>query len=218
MKEIMVVSLFSLLYYFIYKRCFTKYVLITLLISTVHTSALFMIPVYFIPLLRWKNVDYKWAIAMLIFILYLANIIMNVVVEALISKFWVHFTRVGAFGMDEGISLMGTIKAVILGLFIILNLKKFNKDDPREMLIYNGCIMYVFFAICGFKIYMIQRFVHYFMPCLMIGYPIVISRIKDINRRRIVLALVVTVLILSSINIIMDPPYYFYWDNTFIKW
>lgn len=218
MKEIMVVSFFSLLYYYIYRRCFVKYVLITLFISMIHTSALFMLPVYFLPLIRWKHVDYKWAIALLILTLYLAGQIMGVVVEKLIGTFWVHLAREGAFGMDEGISLQGTIKAVVLGMFVVLNLKKFNKNSSREMLIYNGCIMYVFFAICGYKLYMIQRFVHYFTPCLMIGYPIVISRINDLNRRRIVLALTVIVLILSSINIILEPPYYFYWNNVVVKW
>ena len=218
MKELLVVSLFSLLYYYIYTKQKVKYISIGLLLSTMHTSLLFILPIYFLPLVKWKKLNVKWVLLIFVAILLSAYQIMNVIVESVINRFFVHYERVGAFGMDEGISLQGTLKAVLLSLFVVLNLKKFNKNSAREMLIYNGCILYAFFAVCGYKIYMIQRLVHYFMPCLMIGYPIVISRIKYANRRRLVLVLIVTVLILSSINIILDPPYYFYWDNSSTRW
>lgn len=218
MREFLAFSLFTLCIKFIYKKNIYLYTISVLIISTIHLSAIFMLPVYFLPRLRWKSFDKITILLSLLLVTGVVYLFMGNIINVVTSYVYEGYNNKDAFGMDKGISLLATFKAIAVSLFAILNFKYFNKNDNRDMLIYNGCLLYLFFALCGFKVYILQRLTMYFSAFLMMAYPLIISRIRSQMLRRNAIIFLCILLIASISNILFSSTYYFYWDNQRVDW
>lgn len=218
MRELIAASLFCNCYKFIYEKKPGKYVLSVVLISTIHMSAIFMLPLYLVTRLRWSG---KSIISVLV-VVSLLTIFLFQMADEIVSLTTLYmyegYSDSSHFGMDEGISIMGTLKAVVLSGGVLLGYKYFNFKDRRDILIYNGCVLNIIVAVCGMKIFMIQRLTHYLIPCMMLGYPLILSRMKNKSTRQLWTLIIVLLFIASIINTVMDSEYYFYWDNTQYRW
>lgn len=218
MREYLAFTLFTLCIGFIYKRKIILYTISVLIISSIHLSAIFMLPVYFLPRLKWKSFDKTTIILTLMLVTGAVYLFMGNIINAVTSVVYEEYNSNSAYGMAAGTSIESTFKAIAISLFALLNLDKFNKNDDRDMLIYNGCIFYVFFALCGFKVYMLQRLTMYFSAFLMMAYPLIISRISSLIFRRNAILFLCILLIASISNILFSSNYYFYWDNVRYDW
>ena len=218
MREFLAFSLFTLCIRFIYRKQFKYYVISILIISTVHLSAVFMLPLYFIPRIRWKSFDRMTIILSFILIVAFVFLFMGRILDIVTTYIYEEYNEVNAFGMNKGTSMEGTLKAIALSLIVVINLKYFNRNNDRDMLVYNGCLLYMFFAICGFRVYMLQRLTMYFSAFLMIAYPLIISRIRSQSIRRNAILFLSILLISSIANLLLSTTYYFYWDNQTVDW
>lgn len=118
-----------------------------------------------------------------------------------------------AFGMGNGITINSLIKYLLISFGIIINVKKFNLNNPKELVIVNGSIMLLFFSVMSAKIFMIQRMTHYFIPFIMLGYPIIINRSKN---KKISILIVLILFTMLHINFLIKGEYYFFWDNKYL--
>lgn len=219
MRQIFAASLVALSYKYIFTRDSVKYFIVIILISTIHLSAIFMIPMYFVLTRKWdfqKNRYVKILIIMLVCALFyfFAPSFFNLVSRYMYTEYY----SVTAYGVSEGIGILGTLKAFVLACGVIINSKYFNFKNVKERAIYNGCIMYLIIAFCGAKIFIIQRLVHYFVPCLLVAYPHIILNVQNKKRQQFFMALAVILFVLSGINVVLNPTYYFYWENENVLW
>ena len=218
MRELLAASMVCNCYKFVCERKFAKYALSVLLISTVHLSALFMLPFYFVTNIRWSGKS----VLSVVVVVFGVSIILFQMADEIVSVttllLYEGYSDLSHFGMDEGISFAGTFKSVVLSSGVLLGYKYFNNKDTRDMMIYNGCVLNIIVAICGMKIFMIQRLTHYLIPCVMLGYPLILSRIRNNSTRHFWLVIIVLLFVASIINTIIDSDYYFYWENTQYRW
>lgn len=218
MRNVLAAALFTFAIKYIYEEDFKKYLLIVVLISLVHTSAIFMIPIYFLPKIRWKRLKPSVVI--------LGTIILGVLLYFMADKisdiasllFYSDYIGENAYGMSEGISVFGTFKGLVYSGGVLVNMKYFDKNNKKEMMIYNGCMLHFIITICGAKVLIIQRFVFYFIPFVMLGYPLILRKISGIKKRKLYLGVIVLILILSGVTAIISNEYYFFWDNQYISW
>ena len=219
MRQVMAASLIALSYKYIFQKKFIKFCISVLLISSIHLSAIIMIPMYFVLIYRWNFASYKYikvlSISLICFLMYF----FTPVLFDLFSKYvYTAFHSSSAYGVSEGIGFLGTLKAIVLAGGVIINSKYFDRDKIRDRVIYNGSVLYLIIALCGANIFIIQRFTHYFIPCLLIAYPHMICQIQSKKSKFLYKIVIASLFIISGINMVLNPNYYFYWDNKIISW
>lgn len=218
MRQILVASMFSLTFGLIVEKKFIRYLIAVILISTLHTSLIFMVFAYFIPNIRWRKSSITIVIITTIILSVFFYIFSDRAFYYLTGFLYKNYANEGHYGTTEGISFFGTAKAIILALVVLVNKKYFNLDSRRDSLLYNSAIFYIVIAVCGFKLFIIQRFIHYFVPFLMISYAHIASSIKVSTKKIQFLAIVSIILFSSLINTMLYSEYYFYWENSKIFW
>lgn len=218
MRMLLAASLYALTYRYIYEKNWKKYVLSVLVISLIHTSVIVMLPLYFLPNIKWEKL--KTSVVIVASILLAGGIFAfsDEIIHFVSSYIYTEYLDEGAYGMTFGVGILGTLKALIFSGGILINKRYFDGNNKRDMLIYNGCLLHFIFALCGMRVFMIQRFVHYLMPSIMLGYPIIVSRIKGKRKKQIYVFGIVCILLLSIMNTVIGNNYYFYWNNQFVFW
>jgi len=217
-RQLLVAALCLFCYKFIETREFGKYLIWVVLISGFHLSALVMIPAYFFSNIQWKKKSSAVVIGSAVVLALMAWIFADGIISIVTKFIYTTYSESTTYGMSYGIGILGTFKAIAMASGILFNYKKFDMTNPKERLVYNGTILYLIFAVVGGKIYMIQRFVHFFIPCLMIGYPMLLTKIQSRPNRQFATIVVICFFVASGLNVMLDGVYYFYWDNKFIEW
>ncbi len=218
MRQILVAALCSLCYQFIEKKEFLKYFVSIVFIAGFHLSTIIMIPAYFFLNIQWKKKNSLLMIAIVV-AMTLSTYFFADDIIAVVTKFiYSEFSSDNAFGMSYGVGILSILKSIAMASGVLLNYKRFDMKNSKERLIYNGTILYLIFAVIGSKIYMIQRFTHFFIPCLMIGYPILLTKIQSPKNRQFATIVTVCFFIASGINVMIDGVYYFYWENQMLNW
>lgn len=218
MRQLLAASLYLSCYKYIEEKNFLKYLFAVLLISAIHQSAIFMIPLYFLFQIDFKKKNRRILILSAIIFCVFAYIYAGKILSIVSRYIYMSYADPTHFGVSEGVGFLGTIKAVAMASGILLNYKKFDISNKREKLILLGTILYLIFAVAGGKVFIIQRFTHFFLPCLMIGYPVLLSKIKNRKTRNSYTIIIVVFFILTNVNAMVDNNYYFYWDNKTIFW
>ena len=219
MRQILAAALVALSYKYIFTKEFRKYCFAVILITTLHLSAVVMIPMYFALTHKWNMHEGRTikilGISLICILFYFFSSYIFVFVS---QYFYTDYRLASAFGVNEGIGILGTFKAFVLAGGIIINSKYFDMNNIMERVIYNGCVIYLIIAACSANIFIVQRFTHYFVPCLLLAYPNILCKIQNRNSKRLLTVIVVVMFILSGINAVLDSNYYFYWDNKTIHW
>lgn len=219
MRQIMAASLFALTFTYIFQKKFIQFCISVLLISTIHLSAIIMIPIYFVLTSHLNFKRYKILKIFSIFLICVSMYFFTPFLFSFISKYvYIEYNSSSADVVTEGIGILGTLKAIVLAGGVIINSKYFDMDKIRDRVIYNGSIIYLIIAVCGANIFIIQRFTHYFVPCLLIAYPHIMSQIQSKKNRMVYKVVIASLFIISGINVVLDPNYYFFWDNKIISW
>lgn len=212
-RQLLVAALGSFCYRFIENKQFNKYLISVVLISGIHLSALIMLPLYFFANIQWKKKKMVEVIEIILILAVLTWLLVDVGVSIVTKFVFEEYSDSSMYGMAYGVRISGTIKAIAMAAGILLNYQKFDMTNPKERLMYNGTILYLLFAIAGAKIYMVQRLTHFFIPCLMIGYPILLTKIQSQRNRQFATIVTTCFFIATGLNVILDGVYYFYWDN-----
>lgn len=213
-RQSIAASLFCLCFPYLCQGYFFKYCIAVFFIMSFHFSSIVLIPLYFLlrskfTLKLGKN---------FLFILLIISLLIYFVTPSIflyITKYAYTEYQNGGFGVDYGISRNTMIKYFLISGIVIINFRKFNLNNIKERVIYNGTILFFIFSIMSAKIFMLQRIIHFLMPFLILAYPIIINRSK--NKTVAVLA-VVTLFLGLHCNYLIDGNYYFFWNNIFLKW
>ncbi|MCI8483241.1 MAG: EpsG family protein [Lachnospiraceae bacterium] len=212
-RQILAASLFCCCFYSLYQGKWKRYFLSVLGIMLFHFSAVVLIPLYFLLRADFSKVKqtvffcYSTVAAVYLFTPQITNFVT--------SFFYENYRNTNAYGMSEGLSLFSACKSLALGLVVLLNYKKFNYQDEKEKVIFNGCFVYLLFGAASFRIKMLYRFVNFFVPFLMLAYPMIANRGKN---RSLSLGMSGLFLIILHSNWTFYAKYYFFWENTLCYW
>lgn len=219
MSQFLAAALFSLCYKYVYKQQFLLYCLCVLLVASFHQSALFMLPLYFVLNFKWERVT-KGVALLAAFLLVALVYFMTDDMVALVTRFtYQEYASDSAYGMGIGRSVLGTVKAVVMSGGVLVFSRYFDLSNAKERMVYNGCILYLLISVCSMKIYMIHRIAYFFVPCIMLAYPLILSKMENKKTRRLFTVLFTVMFIGLQLNILVDPEdYYFYWNNRTVKW
>lgn len=190
-RQFMAAALFFVAGKYVYEKDIVKYVAAVLLISTIHKSAIVMIPFYWLLNVNWKKKKYG---IISFFILVIAFVVL-LNVKGFVDIAKVHLYDdygEGAFGYGKSnISYFALIRPIFFIFFMFLNLAKINLEDRIERCNFNATLYFSFFYIASYQIYIVYRFTYFFLPFILIAVPNLVYKGKNKNNRLINLGLAV---------------------------
>ena len=167
-RNMIAISIFLFSIRYIEERKFAKYLLCMLVAIFIHTTALIMLPAYFVAHVKLSN----WIYGALYLIALVAFSFTQQIFDLLgrlFASIPFIMSNIQGYGSDEDFAqnaavftLGGVIRIIILCLLLYCR--------QRIMLLKNGIVlfnlayMYLLIAILGFYIPIFSRFVHYFAP------------------------------------------------------
>lgn len=192
MRQCLAAALLFLCVKFIIDGSFKKYLLSVLIISTIHQSALFMIPIYFIARLKpWSKKIY-----MIIGIAVLGLLFYEVLSSYLFKI--IENTNYGYYSdFDEGgSSIMRTLVNMVPIIFAYLKRNELKEKWPQSNVFVNMALLNCIFVAFGMSNWIFNRFSLYLQLYNFILLPYIIQNcLEGKQRRTIYLAFIVCYLI-----------------------
>ena len=155
------------------KKRIIPYMLLVLLASTVHKSALIMIPFYFILQIKLTKVVLALYTAVTLGIFLTSNIILK-----LVTKLW-YGNYVGSIYLDYGNDWFYMIASIVFFAVIYIYRDKLCAEDSTNHIYVNCAFFYFFFWFIAWKHTLIDRFTMYFEPAVIIALYILIKRLYN---------------------------------------
>lgn len=212
LRQILACSLSFLMFNLITNKKIYKYFICTFLISTIHKSALILIPFYFLLRINWskRNKLIITFISILIFSIvfiypyFFINIMKGIVYENY---------NINSYGISWGLPISSLIKPGLILLFILIHNNIIDKNNIKERILLNANLYYFGFSLLAIRVEMFTRLSHYFAPYILILIPYIISKIKNKRHRALYLiGGVILLLIYSTVTKgLFNSNYYFIW-------
>jgi hypothetical protein len=172
MRQALATSIFLISIQYIFKQDFLRYALLILLATLFHASAIILLPIYLLGMLKFK-ITTPIAIGVTIFLLSLLILqnhlspIMSQFIEAFAPQYKIYDEK-GSLGYGLGIAFN------ILIMYMILIFDRYYKGE--ESLIIRLSVLAAFFIPFGFIIMLIGRLRFYFDPLTLAVYPLILMK------------------------------------------
>lgn len=175
MRQSVAIAIFLLSIEYIYKRDLIRYLLCIGIAWLFHSSALILLPVYFIGYLNWKINNIWGNVIFLIFIsLFIFGNIISPGLYFLIGNYFegyeAYIGTVAEIGSGVGIIFMSMF------FIFIIYFSRF-QEKQKKIFFYIAIIGFMFIPL-GLLVAMISRASMYFTPATIVVYPILMSNIK----------------------------------------
>ena len=211
MKNFFACALFFLAVENIYKKKPHLYILEVLLISTVHQSALLLLPMYCLLRFNFFERKNRWVLLSVIFgVVVIFSEFYSIVFSA--QKLIGYNLTSDSYGVSTG-SLGSLLKTIFLFFFVILLSKHLDYKNITERVWMNGCCACVVFQLFAYRMFMMQRFAFYFSGFFILLIPLLIYRSR--NTKLLKVGIVVFVLVYALI-MRKDDVYYTFFNNQYI--
>lgn len=210
MRHIMAVAIIFGGSKFLYAREFYKFLAVVLIASFFHTTALAIIPFYFILNVKYNKRNFiAITLGLVITTIFIRNIL------NIIFRFGFQRYANYEYGMT-GLNLTSAVVPTAILLFVLFHKNSINLKEIKTKIWFNATFYYAIFSVLGLRIQMIQRFAEFFAPYILLLIPLVISNIKNKNQKIIYCYLIVTLVIAYNYITLSGTgydPYYFIWNR-----
>lgn len=172
MRQSLAISIFLLSINYIFKQDFLRYLLLILLATLFHASAIILLPIYLLGMLKFK-ITTQTAIGVTIFLLSLFILqdylspIMSQFIEAFAPKYAIYDER-GSVGYGLGIAFNTLI------IYMMLIFDRYYKAE--ESLLIRISVLGAFFIPLSLVIMLIGRLRFYFDPLIFAVYPFILIK------------------------------------------
>lgn len=179
MRQAVAVSFFILaIDYIIQKKPF-KYIILIFIATLFHTSAVVLFPLIIISYINWKI---KFVHIILVFVVFLIPIYFLKDITAYINVFVSQYFEIYSYYLENagGTSISEIGLGFILNIFIyfvIVYNSQFEIDFEKNIFLKIAIISFILIPL-GFNLQLIGRINFYFMPVLLIVFPLIFSKMK----------------------------------------
>lgn len=203
---------------FLLTNCLIKnkpilYICAALLLSTVHTSALFMIPIFFIARRKvWKG---STMLMILVISVSLLNIdsILPWVTRLLEDTVYSNYTESLLNDTDAGANALRVTVMVIPVLISFIGRKFFSEDDMEYRVYSNIMLLNAICYLFAAKNWIFARLAMYLHIYILLFYPYVIPKIFNQKSTRIIKMLLIISYVIFFIFEVRNTPYMSYYLN-----
>lgn len=181
-RQAMVAAIMLLGTRFLIERKFTPYLILCLLMSTIHTSALVMIPVYFIADKENWSKNFVQTIIIMIIVALFGGVIMKLIFKLLEGSKFGEYSQFG----EGGSSIFRTIIAMVPIIFSYIQRDKLREIFPQCDVFVNLSIVNMLIMALSLYNWIFARMTFYFMPYTFVLLPYCIKSIDIKEYRRLI--------------------------------
>jgi len=198
-RQTIAICFFVFAIIFLIKRNLVMYTVFVLISFGFHSSALVLLPLYF--LINEKKIKKRWF--MLIF-LFLSIFLGTSLFETLIYKVLEFFPYNYTYYFEQGLqnSLRSTL---ISSFFFFLILFNINKLEGKEIIYGKLSLIATLISLFAFKLSLITRIGMYFDVFLIVTLPLIFSKIKIKAVRQILFIVIIVIYVLRYVSFFNDP-------------
>ncbi|MDA3057748.1 EpsG family protein [Campylobacter sp. VBCF_05 NA6] len=203
MRAFLAISIFLYSTKFIINKNIFKYLICCILTFLIHKSAIIILPMYFILNIKYNKILFS---AIIVAICVIPFIPTNIVVSAIekilsIGNFTKYLNYINSNNFAEFTSIVSKIIFVIYFFIFLLFHKIYNKNDKKEILFFNGLLVYLLIKSVQFHMNMLGRVSTYFILFNYIFLVLLyIHFYKKILQKKVVAFFMVFALNLIAIN------------------
>lgn len=209
-RQILTVAIIFMGSKFLYERKFFKYLLVVILATLFHKSAIIMLPFYFILNFRINLRNMFFILAGSVFIILFFDSIL-----AFVQNYAYDNYTEDAYGMD-GQRFTNAVLPLALLIFSFFHIKKLENKNTMHRIWFNAVIFYAVFFIIALQVEMLKRIGYFFAPYALLLIPYIFSRMQDKHLRVIYMMVLISALVLYNYITLADSvydPFYFIWDK-----
>lgn len=212
MRQFFAASLTFLASKYIYEKNFMKYTVSILAISSIHSSAIIMLPFYFLLQVRWNKII-NLVIAAGLMMIYTVTLFFYKDILDFITKYFLpEYNVVDAFGVDNGVSFFYVLRPLVLICILLLYLKYIDMGDLKQRVWLNSVLFWLIISFLTTKVEIIQRFTYFFIPYSTLLIPQIIYNAKEKKVKLLILLIFLCFALSYSLVTNWDGIYYFFWE------
>lgn len=204
---------------FIYEKTPLLYFGCIIVLSLIHTSALIMLPMYWLLRIKWferKNLFFlPFAASAFLFVYFYAENIYNWIASLPFLPM-VAIRGEGKLSLDYhiGTSWISIIRPLFYCLIIILNKKSSNNWQPQNVIWENGALYFLIVQLISTKYYMFYRITYYMIPLAIVGlvHAIMVNK-HQTNRRRWIFVVMIFAFAWGFLGGQFRANYRFFWQD-----
>ena len=196
-----------------------KYILTIFLASFFHKSAIFLVLFVVLPLINSFNVR---KLSVIYIGVYFLTLFFPEKITSLINIDIINTTNLNVLNIkyDEVYLKSMNVKlgfgSLLLTIIFIFTIYSYNKISKKYLLLYNISIIYFITNNLSYSIPMIGRLTMYFMPLLIVVYPLVVSSYRNILNRTIVKSIIVFYYMFELYSFFNNPRWHYFNEYDFI--
>lgn len=206
-RQWIAIGIFMVAYQYIIKKDFKKYTLLVLLASLFHTTAIFLIPIYF-----WLNAKVRdktkiIAIILSIVLFKFINLykLMALFLKVCLPSFYWRYIAAGV-DLSKGVgSFLPFLLCVGMFIFYLLFSKKFLEKMPEELFEQKKNLSYILtiFSIMNTVNNLFSRFSLYFIPMIIFLLPDVYLIIDEKYKKYAKILIIICGVIFLTVNTLL---------------
>ena len=183
MRQFISVAVFILSGKYIKDRCFKKYLICILIASSIHTSALILLPLYFFVNKLYSIRVYQIIIAIIPLIYIGYKFVLDNVAIIIFPKYYNNYISSMSRYLSEGAGRTTLVLFCIVIGYCLLNFNSlFNKKD-YNVIYFNITVIGLIFSVISLKSFMIGRIGYYFGIYLILFIPGIICEMHKRNKK-----------------------------------
>ncbi|MCI8485471.1 MAG: EpsG family protein, partial [Lachnospiraceae bacterium] len=208
-RNYMSAAVFVLFSKYVYENKPVKYIITVVVLALVHTSALALIPLYWLLRINWSAKGKK-SLALVFFAVYL---MVFFGLESFLQ--FIHFRYMYLFSLSDwaGTSVVSSIRQIFILLIVLINRNMFSLEDMRHRMWMNATIYLLAIQLLSTKYYLIYRYTYFLLPLALLAIVHVISSCKSAKKKRFWTIIVLTFSLIWAAIGQFTMNYSFFWEE-----
>jgi transmembrane protein EpsG len=208
-RQSIAIMLFVFAFDFIMRRKLLYYMLVIFLASFFHTSALILLPVYFLVKLRWKVGFESIISAVLLFLTII--LVSNYIAKQIVLFTEAYFNQYSNY-LDQSQVSFGFM--IIFSIFLlIIFLRYINFNDINNHALFIIAIIYLFLIPVTAIFPMIGRLNYYFQMSTIAVFPLILHNSRNKTFKLLFITIVVAETLLMVFIFFNSPTYFKYYET-----
>ena len=194
MRQWLAICIFIFSFRFIRDRKPIRYLICIMVAITMHSSAIILLPFYFITYLRNVNLSFKslfWFIPLLVLWFIVSPRLFSSNLDWLLSGDEAEYYEV--YTTDSSGETYGILGIIAAFLYPIICITQTNKFDPKLRLLIYLFFCSIFLRPLGLVVGMVHRLGFYFMVFSIVVFPMVMEKIRKIRIEWVYVLLVIII-------------------------
>lgn len=210
-RQYLAAAVYTLAFGFVYKRNIKGYMIMVFFASLIHSSAIAMVPFYWLLNLNWKRKNNILVNLSVIAVLIIFFLTMRKALNFLINIYYYNLGDNNHILYEAENSLVNIVRPLVIFLIAFLFRNLLNLNNIEDNCLFNSSLFFLVFYIYSYQITLFMRLTYFFIPASLILLDRLLNRMRKNNRQVIFGGLIIFCVVWCCFGMFRTK-YLFYWQ------